>query len=210
MIPKKVKSSNQQVVDLIKNKFNNQCGIVYCISRRDCDTCAQRLSESGIVAQSYHAGLDDRVRIERQTQWISERVKVICATIAFGMGIDKPNVRFVIHAAMPKSIEGYYQESGRAGRDGEAADCVLLYNYGDVYRYRNIIEKAEYANAEALKTHLDNLCKIVHYCDNLYDCRRALQLNYFGEKFDRQLCIAQADTTCDNCKTFVRLFLFKI
>ncbi|XP_016845687.1 Bloom syndrome protein homolog isoform X1 [Nasonia vitripennis] len=203
---RKSKYPYQLVLDLIKTKFPNDCGIIYCFSRNDCDNLAEALKKEGIQALSYHAGLDDKVRTDRQIQWVSEKVKVICATIAFGMGIDKPNVRYVIHATMPKSIEGYYQESGRAGRDGEPADCILLYNYSDMHRYRTMMESNEYANKEALKTHLDNLFKIVHFCENMADCRRALQLNYFGEMFDRQLCIANMETTCDNCLIYDQFF----
>lgn len=129
----------------------------------------------------------------------------MCATIAFGMGIDKPNVRFVIHAALPKSIEGYYQESGRAGRDSEHAECIMFYNYSDVYRHRRMIEWDSSSNKEAQKTHLDNLNKIVSFCENTTDCRRALQLNYFGELFDRQACISDRQTACDNCRNHVSI-----
>lgn len=119
------------------------------------------------------------------------------------MGIDKPNVRFVVHATLPKSIEGYYQESGRAGRDGENADCIMFYHYGDVMRHRKMIEMDVSSNANAQKTHLDNLFKMVAFCENKTDCRRALQLNYFGELFDRSICVQNKLTSCDNCKNQV-------
>ncbi|XP_076302837.1 Bloom syndrome helicase [Lasioglossum baleicum] len=200
IIAKKGKNCSDEVIAMIKTKYKSECGIVYCLSRKDCDDYAMQMKKNGIKALSYHAGLSDNNRSETQGRWISEEIKVVCATIAFGMGIDKPNVRFVIHAALPKSIEGYYQESGRAGRDGENADCILFYNYTDMHRIRKMIE-LDNSNPAIIKTHMDNLFKMVSFCENRTDCRRSQQLNYFGEVFDRQQCINNKATSCDNCRS---------
>nr|XP_003705470.1 PREDICTED: Bloom syndrome protein homolog isoform X1 [Megachile rotundata] len=199
IITKKGKNCSDEVIAMIKTKYKNDCGIVYCLSRKECDDYAVQMRKNGIKALGYHAGLTDNNRSNIQGRWISEEIKVVCATIAFGMGIDKPNVRFVIHAALPKSIEGYYQESGRAGRDGENADCILFYNYADMHRIRKMIEM-DNSNPDAIKTNIDNLFKMVSFCENKTDCRRSLQLNYFGEIFDRQQCISNKATSCDNCR----------
>ena len=200
--PKKPKSLTNEVIELINKKFLNQSGIVYCLSRRECDATAQELRKAGIHAQPYHAGLSDTERIDVQKRWIAEnRCKVVCATIAFGMGIDKPDVRFVIHYSLPKSIEGYYQESGRAGRDGLLAVCVLFYTYQDVSRLRRMIEGDENASYEGKKVHLDNLYRMVQYCENRTDCRRSQQMTYFGEIFDRQHCKDFKAAICDNCSS---------
>ncbi|XP_035209951.1 Bloom syndrome protein homolog isoform X2 [Stegodyphus dumicola] len=192
----KTKNVTSDIIDLIKTKFKNMCGIVYCLSRNDCDTVANELNHSGINATSYHAGLNNRDEV--QELWINDRFKVICATIAFGMGIDKPDVRFVIHHAIPKSIEGYYQESGRAGRDGETSWCILYYCYKDMHRIKRMILKDD-ANRHSRSTHFDNLFRMVHYCENKTDCRRVWMLGYFGEIFDKQLCLNNPATACDNC-----------
>lgn len=197
---KKPKSLMNEVVELIKQKFSRQSGIVYCLSRRECDEVAKHLSSASIPAVSYHAGLSDSDRTNVQERWIREdRCKVVCATIAFGMGIDKPDVRFVIHYSLPKSVEGYYQESGRAGRDGLLAVCVLFYSYSDVARLRRMIEMDQNANYEGKKVHLDNLYRMVQYCENKTDCRRTQQMAYFGEVFDRKSCSDFKTAVCDTC-----------
>lgn len=137
--PKKGNNTLQEILQIIA-KYRNASGIVYCLSRNDCDTMAQKLCENGVRAASYHAGLSDTKRDTVQKDWITEKFKVVCATIAFGMGIDKPDVRFVLHYSMPKSIEGYYQESGRAGRDGEPSICILYYNNRDMIIFRKMID----------------------------------------------------------------------
>jgi bloom syndrome protein len=141
VVPKKGSSTVNDMITLIREKFARASGIIYCLSRKDCETVATKLSQNGVKACVYHAGLTDKNRESVQKDWLTDKFRVVCATIAFGMGIDKPNVRFVLHHSMPKSIEGYYQESGRAGRDGELATCILYYNYSDMLRYRKMIDR---------------------------------------------------------------------
>lgn len=141
VLPKKGTSTIAEIINLIKTKFPRSSGIVYCLSRKECDSLADKFVEAGIRSASYHAGLKDAERETVQKNWLTEKYKVICATIAFGMGIDKPDVRYVFHYCLPKSIEGYYQESGRAGRDGLLATCILYYNYSDMQRYRKMMDR---------------------------------------------------------------------
>ncbi|XP_014662229.1 PREDICTED: Bloom syndrome protein homolog isoform X2 [Priapulus caudatus] len=199
--PKQPKKLSQVIIELIKTEFNRQSGIIYCLSRNECDKMAEELVRAGVKGKAYHAGLSSTERTNVQTQWINEnRCQVVCATIAFGMGIDKPDVRYVIHYSLPKSMEGYYQESGRAGRDGLPARCILYYAYSDMHRLRRMVERDADASPEAKRVHIDNLYRIVQYCENLTDCRRAQQLEYFGELFDRKLCKANMVTRCDSCR----------
>ncbi|XKL68718.1 hypothetical protein PGB90_006487 [Kerria lacca] len=202
VVPKKSsKGALDEIIELIKKKFNRLPGILYCLSRKECDSIAETLNLRNIKAMSYHAGLSDKQRNNAQSLWISNKVQVVCATIAFGMGIDKPDVRFVIHHSMPKSIEGYYQESGRAGRDGKLSWCILYYSFADLHRLMKLIELSD-GTQESKSIHKSNLWRIVRFCENKTDCRRSLQLNYFGEHFKRDICISKEESTCDNCSQF--------
>uniref|UniRef100_A0AAF5Q0C3 DNA 3'-5' helicase n=1 Tax=Wuchereria bancrofti TaxID=6293 RepID=A0AAF5Q0C3_WUCBA len=186
-----------RVMDRMKILYPNKSGIVYCLSRKDCEIVSKMLENHAISSEVYHAGLSDKKRLEVQTKWINNQVNVICATIAFGMGIDKPDVRFVIHFSMPKSIEGYYQETGRAGRDGLNSYCAILYNYNDSVRIRKMIEGEN--NTQGVRTmHLNSVLQIVAYCENVSICRRKLLVEHFGEVYDAEAC-RTSNSPCDIC-----------
>ncbi len=180
----------RQVVQFLKGR-RKDCGIIYCQSRKSCESLAERLAEDGIAARPYHAGLGDKERAENQELFLRDEVTVICATIAFGMGINKPNVRFVIHHDLPKNVEGYYQETGRAGRDGLPGDCLLLFAASDVAKQIGFLD--EISDSEQRGIARAQLQQIVHYAENA-GCRRRELLNYFGETFTQPNCGA-----CDNC-----------
>ena len=165
-------------------------GIIYCLSRKKVEEMAQMLSINGIRALPYHAGLDAKTRAENQDKFLMEEIDVIVATIAFGMGIDKPDVRFVIHYDIPKSIEGYYQETGRAGRDGQEGQCITYYSYKDIQKLEKFMQGKPVAEQEIGKQLLK---ETVAYAESS-QCRRRLLLNYFGEDYGADNCGA-----CDNC-----------
>ncbi|XP_006349359.1 ATP-dependent DNA helicase Q-like 4A isoform X1 [Solanum tuberosum] len=209
VIPK-TKKCLEDIGTFIKNNHFDQCGIIYCLSRMDCERVAEKLQEYGHKAAFYHGSMDGTQRANIQKQWSKDEINIICATIAFGMGINKPNVRFVIHHSLPKSIEGYHQECGRAGRDGLPSSCVLYYSYSDYIRVKHMISQGTVeqspfgsgygrsnvaASGRNLETNVENLLRMVSYCENEVDCRRLLQLIHFGEKFESTNC----RKTCDNC-----------
>ncbi|CAF1034924.1 unnamed protein product [Rotaria sordida] len=196
----------KKVANLIISHYTDKCGIVYCFSRAECDKTAKYLSAYKIKALPYHAGLSDSKRQLVQNQWANDDCQVICATIAFGMGIDKPNVRFVIHLSMPKSIEGYYQESGRAGRDGDISYCYLFFCYQDLVKMKRLIlnDDTQTSTKEAKKTRVDNLNRVYDYCLNNVTCRRTQLLEYFGELFPSSECKRMKQTVCDNCRQVLK------
>jgi len=180
----------QQVLEFVR-KRRNECGIIYCFSRKAAESVAQRLEEDGIKALPYHAGLTSKERSRNQERFLRDEVRVIAATIAFGMGINKPNVRYVIHYDLPKNIEGYYQETGRAGRDGLPSECLLLFSAADVVKQNGFIDEKPTLQEQQIAR--DQLQQMVHYAESP-SCRRATLLRYFGEEWPEEPCGG-----CDNC-----------
>jgi ATP-dependent DNA helicase RecQ len=185
----------EQICAMIE-KHRDEAGIIYCISRKEVDRLTADLKQMGYRAAPYHAGLSDIARQRNQDAFLTERVDIVVATVAFGMGIDKSNVRFVIHAGMPKSLEHYLQESGRAGRDGLAADCLLIYSGRDYQVWRTLIENGD---AESTAGALTALQAMTNFCNSI-GCRHQALLEHFGQTLDRPNCGA-----CDVCLGAIEL-----
>ena len=181
----------EQLLTFIRSRSNDS-GIVYCASRKSAESLARNLTEDGVSAKTYHAGLTSAERTKNQEAFLRDDVRVVTATIAFGMGINKPNVRFVVHYDLPKNLESYYQETGRAGRDGLPSECVLLFSASDVAKQLHFIDEKSESEARIARIQLQQM---VHYAETR-ECRRVTLLRYFGEEYTKPSCEG-----CDNCLT---------
>lgn len=195
------KDSLRKIMALLNN-YRDESVIIYCFSRNDTETLVNSLNAYGHKAAPYHAGLDSKTRQENQEKFIRDEINIMVATIAFGMGIDKPDVRLIIHHSLPKSIEGYYQETGRAGRDGLPALCVLFFSYADKFKHDYFIQ--DIADATEQKKAQENLDRVLRY-GNFLRCRRQFLLRYFNEEYNEANC-----GNCDRCVVQTPLKLDKV
>ncbi|MBP3772168.1 MAG: RecQ family ATP-dependent DNA helicase [Treponema sp.] len=195
-VRQKSRNALDQVVECIRRHWD-ESGIIYCFSKKQVDELTEKLDKLGYSVLNYHAGLTDEVRADHQTKFIRDQVQIMVATLAFGMGIDKPNVRFVIHYDMPKSLEQYYQEIGRAGRDGLQSEALLLYSAGDIHKIRYFFDEA--SDRQRCETLLQGM---ISYATGR-TCRRKLLLSYFGENYEKKAGEKEGETEsrcCDLCE----------
>ncbi|KAM6216300.1 LOW QUALITY PROTEIN: ATP-dependent DNA helicase Q1 [Rhynchocyon petersi] len=177
----------EDIVKLINGRYKGQSGIIYCFSQRDSEQVTVSLQKLGIHAGAYHANMEPEDKTKVHKKWSANEIQVVVATVAFGMGIDKPDVRFVIHHSISKSMENYYQESGRAGRDDMKADCILYYGFGDIFRISSMVVMENVGQQK--------LYEMVSYCQNISKCRRVLIAQHFDEVWNSDAC----NKMCDNC-----------
>lgn len=189
--------STKRICQLLKKQAGAPA-IIYCFSRNGTESLAEKLIAEGFNALPYHAGLTQKVRQRTQEKFIRDQVPIIVATIAFGMGIDKPDIRLVIHADLPKTVEGYYQETGRAGRDGLPSECVLFYSQGDLHKHLFFINRLD--DDHERERAKEKLSTMAAYCES-FMCRRAFVLTYFGEQWEKESC-----ENCDRCSSSQKTF----